>query len=189
MKADRFFRALLITSLVTFSWFGMMAVHELGHVLHAWVSGGTVVRVVLHPAQFSRTDVSPNPRPLMVAWGGAIWGCVIPLLVWAMARHVAPKHMHLAVFFAGFCLIANGAYLAAGAFVLAGDAGDLLAHGAARWQLVCFGVVATAAGLYLWNGLGPQFGWGLSARPVDRKAAVLIALVVSLLLAAEIKWG
>jgi hypothetical protein len=124
-----------------------------------------------------------------VAWGGAIWGCLIPLLVWAVVRHAAPKYAYLAAFFAGFCLIANGAYLAAGAFVLAGDAGDLLTHGAARWQLICFGVVASATGLCLWNGLGPQFGWGVSAQSVDRKAAVIIALALSLLLAAEITWG
>ena len=50
----------------------MEAVHELGHVLAAWATGGLVTDVVLHPLTISRTDVRPNPRPLAVAWGGAV---------------------------------------------------------------------------------------------------------------------
>ena len=103
---ERFYQALLIASLTALSWLGMMAVHELGHVLHAWTSGGKVVRVVLHPATFSRTDVSPNPRPLWVAWGGATWGSVIPLAAWMIARWFAPARLYLFAFFAGWGNIA-----------------------------------------------------------------------------------
>jgi hypothetical protein len=187
--SDRFFQALLISSVVALSWMGMMAVHELGHALHAWISGGAVVRVILHPAAFSRTDVSPNPQPQLVAWGGAIWGCLLPLAAWAIVRRVKPAHADLAAFFAGFCLIANGAYLGVGAFSQAGDAGDLLAHGARRWQLVLFGLIATAAGLYLWNGLAAYFGLGPSPRPIDRRAAVVVAIACLLLAAAELALG
>src|SRR5262249_25255242 len=110
----RLFQVLLIVSTILFSWLAMMAVHECGHVLHAWLSGGTVQQVVLHPLDISRTDVWPNPYPLFVAWGGAIWGCVIPLLVLAGVRGLRWPYWYLAAFFAGFCLIANGAYLGAG---------------------------------------------------------------------------
>ena len=62
------------------SWIGMQAVHELGHVLAASATGGTVQRVVLHPLTISRTDVSPNPSPLAVAWAGPLVGVILPLL-------------------------------------------------------------------------------------------------------------
>jgi len=52
---NRFFQTLLVVSAVGFSWLGMMAVHELGHVVHLLLSGGTVQYVVLHPLKISYT--------------------------------------------------------------------------------------------------------------------------------------
>lgn len=63
MSRSRILQAILIVSAFGLSWLAMMAVHELGHVLHAVASGGTVVGVVLNPLEISRTDVSPNPHP------------------------------------------------------------------------------------------------------------------------------
>jgi hypothetical protein len=85
----------------------MMAVHEFGHVLNAWLSGGTVVNVVLHPLTISRTEVEPNPRPLFVAWGGPLWGSVLPLAAWLAVRR--SRFAFLAAFFAGFCLVESDA--------------------------------------------------------------------------------
>ena len=188
---NRFFQGLLIGSTLLFSWLAMQAVHELGHVLHAGLSGGTVVRVVLHPLDISRTDVDPNPRPLFVAWGGAVWGCALPLLALGVARWHRWTFAYLPAFFAGFCLIANGTYLGAGSFTGAGDAGDLLRHGAPQWTLILFGLITSAMGLWLWHGLGPHFGLATDRGRVDRRAAVgmvglfLLLLVAELLLATE----
>lgn len=44
----------------------MQAIHECGHVLGAWLTGGQVARVVLNPLTLSRTDLAENPRPLVV---------------------------------------------------------------------------------------------------------------------------
>jgi hypothetical protein len=184
--SDRLLQAVLIVSTLGFSWLAMMAVHELGHVLHLWATGGEVAHVVLHPLEFSRTDAATNPRPLAVAWGGAVWGCIIPLAIWGVATRVARQYSWLSAFFAGFCLIANGAYLAGGSFIAAGDAGDLLAHGAARWQLLLFGIPAVIGGLTLWNGLGPKFGLGASAGRVDRRAA--IGMSAALIISAGAAW-
>jgi len=63
---QRFHQLLFIASLLALSWFAMMAVHEFGHVVSAFASGGAVERVVLHPLTISRTDVSPNPNPSIV---------------------------------------------------------------------------------------------------------------------------
>src|SRR6266550_2109618 len=97
--AGRAYRALLVASAVSFSWLAMQAVHEFGHVLHAWVSGGVVATVVLHPLQISRTDVSPNRHPQFVAWGGPVWGCMIPLTVYAIGYWAKWRRAWLAKFF------------------------------------------------------------------------------------------
>jgi hypothetical protein len=155
---DRCFQALLMLSTAGLSWLLMMAFHELGHVLQGWLTGAQLVSLRLPPFGFSRTDLAVNPHPLLVAWGGALWGCVLPLAIFAAARCLAAKkRIYLLAWFAGFCLIANGAYLVGGVFLTGGadDGGVILQHGGLRWQLCAFGVVAVAAGLYLWNGLGP----------------------------------
>jgi hypothetical protein len=182
----RLFQALLITSTLLGSWLGMMAVHELGHVAHLWLTGGTVERVVLHPLAISRTDPGENPHPLIVAWGGAIWGCLIPLGLLLAVRAAARTHAYLAAFFAGFACVANGAYLVGDCFVRGGDARDLLQHGTPPWALVAFGVPAVAVGLYLWHGLGPHFGFGRSQGEVDRRAAVGTTLALIALVALEL---
>jgi hypothetical protein len=178
--------ALLLGSTLAFSWLAMQAIHELGHVAHAVVSGGVVTAVVLDPLSFSRTDVSPNPQPQFVAWGGPVWGCLAPLALWALlsrgplkkgdsprasprewpttvfARCLSPFVQNLtwlAAFFAGFCLIANGAYIAAGSLAQVGDARELIRTGAPRVLLLGFGGVTVVSGLAVWHRLGPACGF------------------------------
>jgi hypothetical protein len=176
----RFVQALLIVSTAGLSWLAMMALHELGHVGHGWLSGAAGPAVHLPLVGFSRTDFAANPHPLFVAWGGPVWGCLLPLALWGGVRLFAKPYAYLARWFAGFCLIANGGYLLGGAFFAGGadDGGAILQQGGARWQLVAFGVPAIAAGLYLWNGLGPYCGLGESRGKVDRRAAVGVAVAL-----------
>ncbi len=142
---------------VVVAWFAMQGVHECGHVLAAWLTGGTVERVVLHPFSISRTDVLPNPHPLAVAWGGPVFGVVAPLVALGAIRRLSSGFKVFLHFFAGFCLIANGAYIGVGSYYSIGDAGDLLRHGAPRWTLIVFGVAAFAAGLWFWHRLNWRF--------------------------------
>ena len=147
------------------SWLAMEAVHEAGHVLHAALSGGRVAHVELPWLGFSRTDLAVNPSPRFVAWGGPVWGAAAPLLVWllwaaAFRRRGRWEQIsgRALQFFAGFCLVANGAYLGVGWMDRAGDAGDLIRRGTPVGVLILFGAVATGAGLWLWHrlGLGPS---------------------------------
>jgi hypothetical protein len=178
----RFHQALLIGSVLPLSWLGMMAVHEFGHVLGAWYSGGTVAKVVLHPLTISRTDLAHNPHPLLVAWAGPVLGVIFPLAAFGAAAAVRLPGAYLLRFFAGFCLIANGGYIGGGSFDRLGDARDLLRHGAPLWQLWAFGAAGVAAGLLLWHRLGWHFGLGKAKGQVSRGAAYgcLVALVIAL---------
>jgi hypothetical protein len=151
---------LLIAALLLLSWLPLQAVHELGHALAARATGGTVKQFVLRPFAISYTEISPNPAPLAVAWAGPLVGVAVPLILAALARLAAPRWRPYADFFAGLCLIANGAYIGLGAFANIGDAGDMLRHGAPLWQLLAFGAVAIPAGLYLWHRASYHFGFG-----------------------------
>jgi hypothetical protein len=170
----------------------MMAVHELGHVLGAKATGGTVERVVLHPLTISRTDVSPNPNPLVVVWAGPLVGVVLPLGLLLAARAGRLKWAYMVQFFAAFCLIANGAYLGVGSFYgpdNASDPGVMLRHGSPIWSLWLFGTVCLPLGLYLWNGLGPNFGLGAAADKVDHRAAYASCGLLVLTVILEVALG
>src|SRR6266481_7481753 len=92
---------LLIGTFIPFCWLAMQVVHELGHVLLAWATKGEVTKVALHPLIISRTDLSENPRPLAVVWGGPILGCLISLAAFGAASISRMAGVYLFRFFAG----------------------------------------------------------------------------------------
>jgi hypothetical protein len=169
-NAQRFFQILLSISFVGFSWLAFMIVHEFGHALTAWATGGAVV---LHPLQISWTSFARNPHPRLVTWGGPVLGEVLPLFFLAIASVFRLPGIYLFRFFAGFCLIANGLYLFVDSFSRGGDGGTLLRSGASQWQLLLFGLVSAPIGFQFWHGLGRHFGLGRQAAEVDRRAAVV----------------
>lgn len=182
-------RLVLICATLLASWLAMQAVHELGHVLAAWLTGGRVARVVLDPLSISRTDLAENPCPLVVAWSGPLFGAVVPLLLWLLAARLRLPVAFVLRFFAGSCLIANGAYLAAGAVVGIGDAGDLLPHGVPPWCLWFFGLLTLPLGLWLWHGQGRHFGLGLEPDEVRPAVAIGLVLACALLVSLGLSLG
>jgi hypothetical protein len=179
----RLHQIVLIVSTILGSWLGMQAIHELGHMLGAWVTGGRVARVVLHPLTISRTDLADNPSPLAVVWAGPIFGVATPLLLWTVAAALRLRVAFVLRFFAGFCLLANGLYIGVGSFDRVGDCGDMLRHGSAIWQLWLFGAITAPVGLWLWHGQGPHFGLGQAKGEVSPSIAYSSLFVCLALLA------
>lgn len=167
----------------------MMAVHELGHVVAAWVTGGTVTEVVLHPLAISRTEVRPNPHPLVVAWAGPWTGVLLPTAGWGIWHLLALPGQYLLRWFVGFCLIANGAYLGLGSVWAIGDAGEILRHGTPQWILWVFGLLTVATGLRMWHGTGPNFGIKAPGNLNLRATlATLALLLITVFLMAGSSW-
>ena len=148
------------------------AVHELGHVCGAWLTGGRVSQVVLNPLTISRTDLASNPNPLVVVWAGPVLGVILPAVFWSLAVGLRLSAAFVCQYFAGFCLLANGLYIGVGSFDRVGDCGEMIRHGSAMWHLWLFGIVTAPLGLWLWHGQGPHFGLGPARGRVNPRVAL-----------------
>ena len=179
-------QVVMIVSFLALSWLSMMVFHELGHVMGASVTGGRVSRVVLHPLRISRTDLSHNPHPLAVTWAGPLVGVILPAAAWGVAAIPPVVDSRLFRFSAGFCLVANGAYLGVGSFEGVGDAGDLLRHGAAMWQLWAFGAITVPLGFFSWHKTGESFGLGDRSGRVSLVSMSVTLVLLGLLVAGEL---
>jgi hypothetical protein len=175
-------QAILVVSTLLGSWLGMQAVHESGHALGAVLTGGEIVTIVLHPLTISRTELIENPHPLVVVWAGPWVEVLLPLMLWGLLAATGCPGAFIARFFAGFCLIANGAYLGVGSFLGTGDCGEMLRHGSSVWVLRVFRVVVVPVGFCLWNGPGPNFGLGAAEGKVNHRVAYGSLVIFSLLL-------
>jgi hypothetical protein len=160
----------------------MQAVHESGHVLAALATGGEIQNIALHPLEFSRTDVAPNPHPLLVVWAGPLLGGMLPLILWVVAAAMKLHHVFLLRFLAGFCLIANGVYIAAGSLNRIADAGDMLRLGTPIWVLWLFGIATVPLGFMLWHRQARHFGFGRDGAAVHRSSVFTAAVALALLL-------
>jgi hypothetical protein len=176
----------LVVSFTLFSWLAMQVMHECGHVLAAWLSGADISRVVLHPLEISRTELAHNPRPLAVVWGGPLAGSAIPLVILLIAHLCRFPAIYMFRVFAGFCLIANGMYIAFGPSHMAADTGTMLHFGTPRWVMLTFGTATVALGLFLWHGQGVFFGLGKARGRVDRRAAGVSLLLLLALTGVEL---
>lgn len=141
-------RALIAAVVLAGSWWGMMATHELGHIIGAVLTGGHVQHVELRPWHFSRTDVDPNPHPGIVVWCGPVTGVALPVLI-----RLCRRRWHILRFFAGFCLIVNGAYIGSGVVTHTGDTYMMHLTGTPDWLMGLFGATCLACGLWLWHKL------------------------------------
>ena len=82
----RLHQTVLIVATLIGSWLAMQAVHELGHVLGAALTGSRVECVVLHPLTISRTDVVYGTSPLLVWLRFAGWLVQLLILIWWLLK-------------------------------------------------------------------------------------------------------
>ncbi len=183
MRFTRFNQCLYSVSLFAACWLTMMVVHELGHVVGGLITGGSVAGVVLHPLSISRTDLVENPCPAIVVWAGPMLGVLLPLVLLSMTRMLRWSQTPLVQFFAGFCLIANGAYIAGGALEGIGDCGVMRQTGTPLWVMWGFGLLTVPTGFWLWHRLGSLRDWWQTPERISEQSAwglflAVVALVV-----------
>lgn len=140
--------ALLIAD-IGWLWVLMLLTHEVGHGVAALLTGGEIVSADLRPGVLGHTLVEPNPQPHWVVWGGFLSGCVIPLGAWGLVRVTVPKLSGDLRLLSGFCLLANGAYLATGGGESLTDTGVLLSLGWSYPALIAIGLLLAVPGYLL----------------------------------------
>jgi hypothetical protein len=148
-----------LTLAIIFSWYGMMAIHELGHCLTAIATGGGVEKIHIPLKGYSLTEYTSRPSPLLTIWAGPIFGALFPLLFLPTIGCLPRVGRHFILFFAGFCLIANGIYLGLGSQLRVGDCEELYEYGAHAWQMILPGSLFTMLGFYLWHRMGDLKQW------------------------------
>ena len=99
-------RIVYFVILLIASWCTMTFLHESGHLICGWASGGTLQSADLLPWHLPYSNFEPDPRPLITLWGGPVLGVFIPLVI---ALALRKDWMW---FIAYFCILANGSYLA-----------------------------------------------------------------------------
>ena len=183
---DRIPQIALTLSFGAFCWLMMQMVHEMGHVVFAWLTGGVVEKVVLHPLAISRTDLFSNPHPLLQVWGGPLFGIALPIGLWGLARLRRMSTTPLFRVFAGFCCITNGLYIGFGSNTPGADSHIMLSQGCLRWQLVIFGVVMLGLGLWLLSGMGRHFGIGEPGGKVSHRLLILSLSLLAAVIVVEL---
>lgn len=187
LTVNRFYQILFYLSLALIFWLAMMGIHELGHVIGAILTGGSVSQVVLHPLAISRTDLTDNPCPAIVVWAGPLLGVLIPLILLFVVRGLGWSQTGIFQSFAGFCLIANGAYIAGGSWEGIGDCGVMLHSGTPLWMMWLFGLLTIPAGFFLWHQLGSlQELIQKPERISVRSAWTIFVLLISLIVLMEL---
>ncbi|MFT5303320.1 MAG: hypothetical protein ACI814_004139 [Mariniblastus sp.] len=180
------YKSIFVVLLLAFCWLAMMAVHEFGHIIGAILSGSTIEQVVLSPLTISRTDVRPNNAPTLVVWLGPILGCLIPwLFAWIIPQHRTVEK-NIGLFWGGFCLIANGAYIGLGSIDQIGDCGEMLRNGSPPAALWGFGILAVGSGFYAWHRLGSVQQFLVQPFEVDHQTTLGLTTLVAAM--AGIGW-
>jgi hypothetical protein len=140
-------RWLKLIALLVVAWCVMVVAHECGHLLGGWLGGGTLQHVELRPWRLPHSLFMPDPKPLVTLCAGPLFGVGLPLLIAIVVRG-SPRAKVGAWFIADFCLLANGAYLAA-AWISGDrhlDTPRLLAAGASPLAIGAFCAAAIGIG-------------------------------------------
>jgi hypothetical protein len=116
-------------------------------------------------------------------------GVCLPVALWLIFKWASWPFAYLARFFAGFCLIANGAYIGIGWLDRVGDTGEMLKNETPLWCLWLFGAVTLPSGLLLWHRLGPSFGLGENGDGVEPRAAYLCTCLLALTVVVELAFS
>ncbi len=153
-------RALLLLAAFSIGYNAHTLIHELGHALAMWTTGGSVARIALNPFSWSYTSYgSPPACPLITAWAGVVFSSVVGVLSLALiwSRRDA---WCVAVALMGVCtLLGNGLYLTVDALLHAGgDATSIIALGTPQLYVVGSGIALVALGLVACHLQLPRIG-------------------------------
>lgn len=176
-----------LLAIVCWVWLATLLVHELGHVVAAFATGGRIAAVELRPGWLPHTLVQPNPAPNLVLWSGFVMGIAAPqAAAWLVKLNIGLIDSSVRSW-AAFCVLFSGVYLVAGCWERLTDSGQLAAEGWPRWLLIAVGATLGVLGY-----ARSRAAWIDAARRLERSrltASHAVAWCVWLLVWSVGQWG
>lgn len=163
------------------------ALHELGHALAAWLSGGKVQAMRIDPFGGSFVQVVPDSHPILTHSAGFILG---PLASLAIVRRRDQLPAWLAPAAIALCtigLLSCAFYLLVGAALDVGDVRALARLGVPRFALVASGLALLLGGALAASVSLQAFGVGADASIAYRAAILIVGVGPYLLLATAVR--
>ena len=144
----------------SFAWVLFVTIHELGHAIAMWTTGGIVEKITINPFSWSYTYYGSSPKyPIFTSAAGAGFGILIgTLLVFLTYRKLNLYLMPIWLIGAVSFLHSGAYYIFDILFDVGGDASRLLSLGVSNSFLLGLSILALISGSVLFLRLVPMFG-------------------------------
>ena len=161
------------------------AVHELGHAIGTWVTGGEVYRIILHPFLEGRCEHSTTSFPMITTLAGVGFSILVGSVAILLSRRYHHPMLAPLVMMGIAAFFSSGFYYIVGVIIPFGDPGYLTnALGASSILVLLFGISMVGLGIVAATpALGPVFGMG-SHEPIGRMILTLSLGVLPLFVAS-----
>jgi len=178
---------LVLLGSFAFAYNVVVVLHEIGHVVAAWASGGKPHSLRLHPFSTSSVEVVPDPRPLVTHAAGVVAPPLVGLALLRALRAIrtTPLRLPLLVIPSVACA-SSGLYLLVGITLEVGDAAVLSQGGIPRAVLIATGLGCIFASALLVRRPLALLGLDGGSTPLQR--AVILGGGVGTYLLAIVGW-
>lgn len=143
---------LLLFGFVTIGMSVAIKLHELGHAVAMWVTGGQVERITINPFSWSYTYYASAPLfPIVTSWAGVVMGTVFAVLLLLISGLLNNQYLLLLLMITNVVAAAqNGLYLLIDSLLLiGGDATHLIALGVSKIVLIGVGTFLVGSSVLL----------------------------------------
>jgi hypothetical protein len=156
-------RSLFIFGSFSCGWVLGIILHELGHAVSMWITGGVVDRITISPFSWSYTYYGSVPKyPNFTTWSGILIGSLFGLVILlAIARRPTPYLVPL-VFTGVTPMLQGGGYYLIDTFISKeGDAASLIESGIPMTVVLGAAILIATMGVFFvirfiyWNGIDP----------------------------------
>jgi hypothetical protein len=142
---------LLLFGCFVFGFNASKVLHELGHVIAYWTTGGTVEYIIIHPLSWSHCiPGSVSEYPNFTIWGGVVFGTIIGLMLVALVWRWRGPYVMLSFMTGVVACLHNGFYLIFSCLAESrGDAMSLIYGGTSKAVVIAAGLLIFGIGLIL----------------------------------------
>ncbi len=164
-KTQRFAKlSLFIFGSFSFGWILGIVLHELGHAVAMWLTGGIVDRITITPFSWSYTYYGSTPKyPQFTTWSGTLLGSLFGAIILLISSKKATPYVVPFLFMGVSPMLNGGGYYVIDPFISKrGDPTSLVRSGVPMYIVLGVGILLLALGAYLvvryihWSGIEQQ---------------------------------